>query len=393
MTENKETKKKQPKVAALPIPSEINLNVNWGGLASELRNIFEEYRDKVTPAPVTTIVSESIKDMSLDSLLEEVNERLNCEFGFSVGCDEEDLMGKERNPFTTFKEKFAEYGFPNNILVHEISLNSDTIYARIDGCFYYKKLDKEDVLQAYEEETSEKRSLLAFKLFPKYYSEEVFNHSFRNYALTKHDYSKYTVPEGVKVENPMLKINMISARIDGELKTAKLLPADYVASLCFGEDGYRKPMVTLEQLAVKYFLCEEDLHSEEKKTILSKITPQVYFEFLKYKLSDMYDMSLGVDPYLHKTIKGVLGNISFENDVITVVTDDKNPFDTTKLILSSLRYLFCKEHNIDIHNVPPINITKENPDPGNEAPQNEELEVVEMVNEEKETAHRSGRRR
>lgn len=386
MTENKETKKKQPKVAAIPIPSEIKLNVNWGGLTSELRNFFEEYRDKITPASVTTIVPESIKDMSLDSLMEEVNNRLESELGYSDSILEDIDMGVKRNPFSTFKEKFAAYGFPNNIIVYNVRISTGSICAYIDGKFYYEKLDKEDLLLAYEEGENEGYPTLAYKLFPKYFSEKVLKHSFWNYSQTQHDYSKYTVPEGVKIENPMIDLNRISACIDGVSKIAELLPADYIASLCFGEEGYRKPKVTLEQLVVKYFLNEEK-KGEDKPKILP--VAEIYIEYLKKTLRDMRHTVYSGSTTEWLTVNEFEDSLSIEDNKISGYVTGEDRSNIIKSILLSVKYMFCKEYNVDPSDVPVVDFGELRYSSIN----SEEQGGIDPMVEEQETTHRRGFRR
>ena len=384
MTENKETKKKQPKVAALPIPSEIKLNVNWGGLASELRNFFEEYRDKITPASVTTIVPESIKEMSLDSLMEEVNNRLESELGYSDSILEDIDMGVKRNPLSTFKETFAAYGFPSNVIVYNVRLSSDNIYAYIDGKFYCKRLDKEDLLLAYEEGENVRYSALAYKLFPKYLSEEVFKHSFWNYSQTQHDYSKYTVPEGVKIENPIIELNKISAQIDGVSKTAELLPADYIASLCFGEDGYRKPKATLEQLIVKYFLTKE---KEDKPKIHP--TAEFYVEYLRKTLSDMQDAVYSDFTTEWLTVNEFVNSLHIKDNKISGYVTGEDRSNIIKSILLSVKYMFCKEYNVVPVEIPEVGFGEIRAS----SISSEEQDGIDPMVEEQETVRRSGRRR
>lgn len=385
MTENKETKKRQPKVAALPIPSEINLNVNWGGLASELRNLFEEYRDKVTPSPVTTIVPESIKDMSLDSLMEEVNSRLKSEVGYDNFYLEDIDMGEERNPFSTFKEKFAAYGFPNNIIVYNVSISNGSIYAHIDGKFYYEKLDKEDYDLAYEEGENVVYPTLPYKLFPKYFSEKVLKHSFWNYSQSQHDYSKYTVPEGVTIENPMIDLNKISAWIDGELKTAELLPADYIASLYFGEDGYRKPKVTLEQLVVKYFLYKD---KEEQKQNIT-VSAEIYADYLKKTLRDMRLYIYQATSTEWLAIGELVDNLSVKGNKISGVVTDEDRLNKIRDILAIVGFMFAKEYKVSLSDVPNVDLGELRESSIN----NEDHGGIDPMVEVQETVRRSGRRR
>lgn len=386
MTENKEKKKKQPKVAALPIPSEVNLNVNWGGLASELRNLIEEFRDKETPAPVTPVVPESVKDMSLDLLLEETNKRLKYELGYSDTILEDIDMGKERNPFSTFKETFASYGFPNNVLVYDIKLYTGDISASIDGKWYHKTIDKEDLLLAYEEGDNARYSGLAYKLFPKYFSDEVLKHSFWNYSQTQHDYSKYTVPEGVKIENPMIDINRISACIDGVSKIADLLPADYVASLCFGEEGYRKPKATLEQLVVKYFLYVEK-KEEEKPNIPP--TAEIYVEYLAKTLRDMLDTVYRDSTTEWLAVNELENSLSIEDYKIMGKITGIDRLNIIRPILTSVKYIFSREYNVNLSDVPSVDICVISDSSIN----SEEQQGIDPMVEEQETVRRSGRRR
>lgn len=386
MTENKETKKKQPKVAALPSEVNVNVNFNWGALASEVRNLIEEFRDKETPVPVTPVVPESVKDMSLDLLLEETNKRLKYELGYSDTILEDIDMGKERNPFSTFKKTFAAYGFPNNVLVYDIRLYIGNFYATIDGKSYHKIIDKEDLLLAYEEGDNARYSDLAYKLFPKYFSDEVLKHSFWNYSQTQHDYSKYTVPEGVKIENPMIDINRISACIDGVSKIADLLPADYVASLCFGEEGYRKPKATLEQLVVKYFLYVEK-KEEEKPNIPP--TAEIYVEYLAKTLRDMLDTVYRDSTTEWLAVNELENSLSIEDYKIIGKITGIDRLNIIGPILTSVKYIFSREHNVNLSDVPSVDICVISDLFIN----SEEQQGIDPMVEEQETTHRRGFRR
>lgn len=386
MEKEKKTNKAKEQQAVVPyFPSEIKLSMDWGGLVNEVRNLINEIKkEEEAPDPVVRFAPDDpdpFKDMSLDLLLNEVNKRLKNELSPEDSFFEEVVMGKEHNPFTAFKETFADYGFPNNIFVYDLSLCAGTIYVHIDGNLYSKRLDKEDLLRVYEEGESDGYPVIAYELFPKYFSEEVFRHSFRNYSQTQHDYSRYTVPEDIKIENPMLDLNRISAWIDGEFKTAVLLPADYIASLCFGEDGYRKPKATLEQLVAKYFLNEG---GEEKCDI--PLTAEIYADYLKETLDDMQKTAYNDTTSEWLAISDLGKSLSISDNKISGKVYSKDRLVVIEPILLAVKYMFCKEHKINLSDVPQVEVLII-------GAESEERVVVEEVIEEQETVHRGGGRR
>lgn len=384
MTENKETKKKQPKVAALPSEVNVNVNFNWGALASEVRNLIEEFKEKETPSRIT--VNHEINQESLDALLAEVTKRIKSEMAPDEG-NKFGYCGMDLTPFTTFLKTFAGYGFPSNIIVNQISFGYglEKIEANINHKEIEVKLEKDDIKRLVDvNDDREAKHALALELFPKYFKNILMRESFYNYKDYEDDYSKYVVPEGVDITDITLSLNEISATVNGEFKTTKLQPVDYIATLCFDINGYKTPAASAEQLVVKYFLTEK---KEEKYNV--PLTDDIYIAYLKEKLEDMKSSIYHDSATDWLAVNEFAESLSIIDNKIMGEVASEDRLSKIAPILTIVKYMFFREYNVNLSDVPNVDICVHR----ESKPEGEEQEVVEMVNEEQETARRSGRRR
>lgn len=366
MTENKETKKKQPKVAALPSEVNVNVNFNWGALASEVRNLIEEFKEKDYSAPVN--VDHKVSQESLDVLLAEVANRMRAE----MSPEEGNRWDKDLTPFTTFVKTFSGYGFPSNIIVDRISFGYgvEELQAHINGKEIEVKLEKDDIKKLVDvKDDNVAKHEFALELFPKYFKNILMRESFYSYKDYEDDYSKYVVPEGVDITDITLSLKEISATVNGEFKTTKLQPADYIATLCFDINGYKIPKVTAEQLVVKYFLYEK---KDEKSNFLP--TAEIYADYLRSVLNDMQNTTYRNTTTEWLAIKDYLDSLSIKDNKILGIITSGERFDIMQSILLAVNYMFAKEYKIELSDVP-------------------HAEIVLDLDSNNGTVRRSGRRR
>lgn len=381
MTENKETKKRQPKVAALPIPSEVNLNVNWGGLASELRNLIEEFKDKDYSTPVN--VDHKVSQESLDVLLAEITNRMKAE----MSPEEGNRWDKDLIPFTTFVKTFAGYGFPSNIIVDRISFgySLEKLEAYIDGKNIEVKLDNDDIKRLVDVKDDDvAKHEFALELFPKYFKNILMRESFYSYKDYEDDYSKYVVPEGVDITDITLSLNEISATVNGEFKTTKLQPVDYIATLCFDINGYKTPAASAEQLVVKYFLTEK---KEEKYNV--PLTDDIYIAYLKEKLEDMKSTVYRDTPAVWLAIHEFAESLSIKDNKIMGEVASEERLNKIDPILTIVKYMFFREYDVNLSDVPNVDICVHR----ESKPEGEEQGGIDPMVEEQETTRHRGFRR
>lgn len=381
MTENKETKKKQPKVAALPSEVNVNVNFNWGTLASEVRNLINEFKDKDYSTPVN--VDHKVSQESLDVLLAEITNRMKAE----MSPEEGNRWDKDLTPFTTFVKTFAGYGFPSNIIVDRISFgySLEKLEANIDGKKIDVKLDNDDIKRLVDvKDDDNAKHEFALELFPKYFKDILMRESFYNYKDYEDDFSKYVTPEGIEIKDITLSEDEISATINGEFKTTKLQAADYLATLCFDFNGYRTPKATAEQLVVKYFLTEK---KEENHKVLP--TVEIYADYLRRTLDDMKETTYHNATSEWLAIYDYLNSLSIKDNKIlgTITAGDR--FDNMHSILLAVRYMFSKEYKVNLSDVPQAEIVLDIDSNIN----SEEQGGIDPMVEEQETARHRGFRR
>lgn len=381
MTENKETKKKQPKVAALPSEVNVNVNFNWGVLASEVRSLIEEFRDKDYSTPVN--VDHKVSQESLDVLLAEVTNRMKAE----MSPEEGNRWDKNLTPFTTFVKTFAGYGFPSNIIVDRISFgySLEELQAYINGERIEVKLENDDIKKLVDvKDDATAKHALALELFPKYFKNILMRESFYSYNDYEDDYSKYVVPEGVDITDITLSLNEISATVNGEFKTTKLQPVDYIATLCFDINGYRIPRATAEQLVVKYFLTEK----KEKKYNVP-VKDDIYIAYLKEKLEDMKSTVYRDTPTVWLAVHEFAESLSIKDNKIVGEVASEDRLSKIDPILTIVKYMFFREYNVNLSDVPNVDICVHR----ESKPEGEEQDKVGPMIEEQETTRHRGFRR
>lgn len=371
MEKEKKTNKAKEQQAVVPyFPSEIKLSMDWGGLVNEVRSLIREINQETTPYPAPAT--------HLDELL--VKELVNIEKTENV----RNVYDDDANPYSDFVKVFKGYGFPSNVVVDKIQFgyNHEFIEADIDCQNVQMYMDKDDIKRLIDVmDDKKKKNELALELFPKYFGDVLKKHSFFNYSRNEEDYTKYSVPEGVEIKDAYVTVNELSAKVNDKHMTAELLPADYVATLCFDINGFRIPKVTPEQLAVKYFLKE----GKEEKCDVS-ITAEIYAEYLKETLYDMQKTAYKDTTSEWLAISDLGKSLSISDNKISGKVYSNDRLVVIEPILLAVKYMFCKEHKINLSDVPQVEVLII----GTES---EEHVVVEEVVEELLTVHRGGGRR